>query len=297
MARAAHAAAGARARRRPRTRRDRHASVEPLAGPAHHRHAALPPERRAAPLRRLAQQHLRAARPRRHRGRRPRDRRARRAAQLPAGAARALGELAVRRGVNSGLHSARTEIFTRMFPRCGIPDAYGGWHGFDDYVAFLYRTGSITEHTQIWWSVRPHLAYPTIEIRICDAQPDLARGAVARRRSATRSPRAGARASTRASRCPTCRTGCSRRTCGARSATGCPASCSTSSAASRSRRARGSSSSSSGSQPVAEEIGAAPYPRRAASRTPPSGRSRRLEEGCDARGDLCGAGSEAGAAG
>jgi glutamate---cysteine ligase / carboxylate-amine ligase len=75
--------------------------------------------------------------------------------------------------VDSGLHSARTEVFTRMFPRCGIPDPYGDWSGFRDYVAFLYRTGSVTEHTQLWWSVRPHLAYPTIEIRICDAQPDL----------------------------------------------------------------------------------------------------------------------------
>jgi carboxylate-amine ligase len=76
--------------------------------------------------------------------------------------------------VNSGLHSARTEIFTRMFPRCGIPDPYGNWQGWEDYVAFLYRTGSVTEHTQIWWSVRPHLAYPTVEIRISDGQPDLA---------------------------------------------------------------------------------------------------------------------------
>ena len=76
--------------------------------------------------------------------------------------------------VNTGLHSARTQIFTRMFPRCGIPDSYDGWRGFEDYVAFLYRTGSITEHTQLWWSVRPHLAYPTVEIRICDSQPDLA---------------------------------------------------------------------------------------------------------------------------
>jgi carboxylate-amine ligase len=75
--------------------------------------------------------------------------------------------------VNSGLHSARTEIFTRMFPRCGIPDAYGSWQGWEDYVSFLYRTASITEHTQIWWSVRPHLAYPTVEIRIADGQPDL----------------------------------------------------------------------------------------------------------------------------
>jgi carboxylate-amine ligase len=76
--------------------------------------------------------------------------------------------------VNSGLHSARTEIFTRMFPRCGVPDAYGSWQAWEDYVGFLYRTGSINEHTQIWWSVRPHLAYPTVEIRIADGQPDLA---------------------------------------------------------------------------------------------------------------------------
>jgi uncharacterized enzyme len=76
--------------------------------------------------------------------------------------------------VNSGLHSARTEIFTRMFPRCGVPDPYDGWDGFERYVRFLYETGSIDEHTQLWWSVRPHLAYPTVEVRICDAQPDLA---------------------------------------------------------------------------------------------------------------------------
>src|SRR6476659_8068271 len=77
-------------------------------------------------------------------------------------------------GVNSGLHSARTEIFTRMFPRCGVPDPYRDWQGWESYVRLLYDTGSIDEHTQIWWSVRPHLAYPTVEIRICDAQPDLA---------------------------------------------------------------------------------------------------------------------------
>jgi glutamate---cysteine ligase / carboxylate-amine ligase len=75
--------------------------------------------------------------------------------------------------VNTGLHSARTQIFTRFFPRCGVPDAYGSWAEFERYVRFLYDTGSITEHTQLWWSVRPHLAFPTVEIRICDAQPDL----------------------------------------------------------------------------------------------------------------------------
>src|SRR6201987_2981347 len=76
-------------------------------------------------------------------------------------------------GVFTYLHSARTQIFTRTFPRCGIPDALASWDEWETYVHFLYETGSITEHTQIWWSGRPHLAFPTVEIRICDAQPDL----------------------------------------------------------------------------------------------------------------------------
>ena len=76
--------------------------------------------------------------------------------------------------VNSGLHSARTQIFTRFFPRCGVPDAFASWDEYERFVRFLYGTGSITEHTQIWWSVRPHLAFPTVEIRICDGQPELA---------------------------------------------------------------------------------------------------------------------------
>src|SRR5207249_9905816 len=58
--------------------------------------------------------------------------------------------------------------------RCGIPDALGGWGEWERYIRFLYETRSVTEHTQLWWSVRPHLAFPTVEIRICDAQPELA---------------------------------------------------------------------------------------------------------------------------
>ena len=77
-------------------------------------------------------------------------------------------------GVNTGLHSARTQIFTRFFPRCGVPDAFSSWNEYESFVRFLYETGSIAEHTQIWWSVRPHLAFPTVEIRICDGQPELA---------------------------------------------------------------------------------------------------------------------------
>jgi carboxylate-amine ligase len=76
-------------------------------------------------------------------------------------------------GVYTHLHSARTQIFTRMFPRCGVPDAFADWDEYERYVRFLYDTGSITEHTQLWWSVRPHLAFPTVEIRICDGQPEL----------------------------------------------------------------------------------------------------------------------------
>ena len=73
-------------------------------------------------------------------------------------------------GRHSGLHSARTQIFTKSFPRCGIPDAFGGWQAYADYIDFLVRTNSIIEFTQVWWSVRPHHSYGTVEMRICDAQ-------------------------------------------------------------------------------------------------------------------------------
>jgi glutamate---cysteine ligase / carboxylate-amine ligase len=73
-------------------------------------------------------------------------------------------------GRDSGLHSARTQSFTRNFPRCGIPDTFGGWSAYRDYIEFLVRTRSIVEFTQVWWSVRPHFRFGTVEVRICDAQ-------------------------------------------------------------------------------------------------------------------------------
>jgi carboxylate-amine ligase len=73
-------------------------------------------------------------------------------------------------GRDSGLHSARTQSFTRSFPRCGIPDSFGSWEAYRQYIEFLVRTNSIVEFTQVWWSVRPHFAFGTVEIRICDAQ-------------------------------------------------------------------------------------------------------------------------------
>ena len=73
-------------------------------------------------------------------------------------------------GRDTGLHSARSQIFTRSFPRCGIPEPFGGWDGYGRFVDLLVRTGSIVESTQLWWSVRPHHSFGTVEVRICDAQ-------------------------------------------------------------------------------------------------------------------------------
>ena len=78
-------------------------------------------------------------------------------------------------GRHTHLHSTRTEIFTKFFPRCGIPDSFTGWDQYAEFVRFLIDTRSIREHTEIWWSVRPHQAYPTVETRICDGQPEFAR--------------------------------------------------------------------------------------------------------------------------
>jgi carboxylate-amine ligase len=78
-------------------------------------------------------------------------------------------------GRHTHLQSTRTQIFTRFFPRCGVPDAFDGWGEYDRFVRFLIATRSIREHTEIWWSVRPHQAFPTVEVRICDAQPEFSR--------------------------------------------------------------------------------------------------------------------------
>jgi carboxylate-amine ligase len=73
-------------------------------------------------------------------------------------------------GRDSGLQSMRTQIFTRTFPRCGIHDPFGDWAEYADFVGLLEATNSIVESTQLWWSVRPHHRFGTVEIRICDAQ-------------------------------------------------------------------------------------------------------------------------------
>jgi glutamate---cysteine ligase / carboxylate-amine ligase len=71
---------------------------------------------------------------------------------------------------DTGLHTVRTEIFTRTFPRCGVPSPFGDWARYAEFVGMLERTGSAVESTQLWWSVRPHHQFGTVEVRICDAQ-------------------------------------------------------------------------------------------------------------------------------
>ena len=159
------------ARPRRRAGRDRDPSVVGLPRPAGHRHAPLSPRRGRAQVRRLAQQHLQPARPRRHPRHRPRRARLRPDAARAAAAARRLGELAVPRrpprrpalGAHADLH-AQLPALRRAVRRSAAGAA------FRDYIALLIRTNSIIEFTQIWWSVRPHFSYGTVEVRICDVQ-------------------------------------------------------------------------------------------------------------------------------
>src|SRR5881396_860736 len=70
-------------------------------------------------------------------------------------------------GHNTGLKSYRSEIF-KQFPRTDIPDHFDSYPGFQRYVDLLIKTGCINDGKKIWWDVRPHPFFPTLEFRICD---------------------------------------------------------------------------------------------------------------------------------
>jgi carboxylate-amine ligase len=70
------------------------------------------------------------------------------------------------------LHSVRAQTFVRMFPRCGVPDVFGTWAEHRRFYEQLIDTDCIQEFTQVWWSVRPHHRFGTVEVRICDAQTE-----------------------------------------------------------------------------------------------------------------------------
>jgi glutamate---cysteine ligase / carboxylate-amine ligase len=70
-------------------------------------------------------------------------------------------------GRNTGLKSYRSVIF-RSFPRSGVPRVLDSWYDFESYVETLVLSGSIPNGSKIWWDVRPHYKYNTLEFRICD---------------------------------------------------------------------------------------------------------------------------------
>src|SRR5712691_7105845 len=70
-------------------------------------------------------------------------------------------------GHNTGLKSYRTEIF-KQFPRTDIPDHFDSYGSFQRYVDLLVKTGCVNDGKKIWWDLRPHPVFPTLEFRICD---------------------------------------------------------------------------------------------------------------------------------
>ncbi len=70
-------------------------------------------------------------------------------------------------GRNTGMKSYRNEVF-KQFPRTGIPEYFNSVSEFDNFVNLLIKTGCIDNGKKIWWDVRPHPFFPTLEYRVCD---------------------------------------------------------------------------------------------------------------------------------
>jgi glutamate---cysteine ligase / carboxylate-amine ligase len=70
-------------------------------------------------------------------------------------------------GMNSGFKSYRCKVFER-FPRTGIPDTFANWSDYENFVALLVKTNCIDNGKKIWWDIRPHPFFNTLEVRVCD---------------------------------------------------------------------------------------------------------------------------------
>jgi glutamate---cysteine ligase / carboxylate-amine ligase len=70
-------------------------------------------------------------------------------------------------GFNTGLKSYRSEVF-KKFPRTDIPDHFESFQQYQSYVDLLVKMNCIQDGTKIWWDVRPHCKFPTLEFRIAD---------------------------------------------------------------------------------------------------------------------------------
>ncbi len=72
-------------------------------------------------------------------------------------------------GCNTGLKGYRLKVFER-FPRTGIPDAFESLSEYEDYCKLLVKTGCVDNAKKIWWDIRLHPFFDTLEVRVCDAQ-------------------------------------------------------------------------------------------------------------------------------
>src|SRR5262245_9032852 len=70
-------------------------------------------------------------------------------------------------GRNTGLKSYRTTVF-RRFPRTGVPDRFESWSEYENYIQLLVDLKCIDDAKKIWWDVRPHPTFGTLEFRVCD---------------------------------------------------------------------------------------------------------------------------------
>jgi len=70
-------------------------------------------------------------------------------------------------GMETGLKSYRCKVFDK-FPRTNVPDAFQSWSEYENFVNLLIKTNSIDNAKKIWWDVRPHPFFSTLEFRICD---------------------------------------------------------------------------------------------------------------------------------
>ena len=75
-------------------------------------------------------------------------------------------------GQDTGLASARTKVFEAM-PTTGLPPHLSGWDEFNDFLDSLITAGSIETVREVWWDVRPHPGFGTVELRMCDATPTI----------------------------------------------------------------------------------------------------------------------------
>ncbi|HXO60687.1 MAG TPA: carboxylate-amine ligase [Candidatus Acidoferrales bacterium] len=70
-------------------------------------------------------------------------------------------------GRNTGLKSFRTTVF-RRFPRTGVPEQFESWSAYENFVNLLVKLNCIDNGKKIWWDVRPHPTFGTLEFRMCD---------------------------------------------------------------------------------------------------------------------------------